>query len=373
MTTTPHRQDTLDDDAQHASLDVADMYSAIAGFPQHLREGLKLADAVDWSKTQPTTPAGIAICGMGGSAIAGDLARSYWEHESPMPVTVVRHYTPPAYINNLWYILASSYSGNTPETLAAVDTLHGRRCQSVLALTSGGTLAERAEAKHWRRMTLPTGMMPRAALGYSLGATLMALARWGVVGNNPGAVAKQLHSDVADATAFLESCATTWGKATPVSSNKAKKIAQSVAGRAVIVVGVTGSTDVAAVRLKSQLCENAKLPAMATAIPEANHNEIVGTELLKQLSISPVVVYLGSVDDHEEIQRQRTVLDSLLTDNGVTVVELVATGDNRLQRLLYLVHLGDYISYYAAILNGVDPTPIAPIERLKAALTSHTT
>ncbi|MBD3297142.1 MAG: bifunctional phosphoglucose/phosphomannose isomerase, partial [candidate division Zixibacteria bacterium] len=317
--------------------------------------------------------AGIAICGMGGAAIAGDLARSYWEHDSPMPVTVVRHYTPAAYINNLWYILASSYSGNTPETLAAVDTLHERRCQSVLALTSGGELARRAEKHRWRTVSLPSGMMPRAALGYSLGATLMALGRWGVVGNNPSAVAKELESNVAEATAFLESCAVTWGKETPESSNNAKQMAQSLTGHAVIVVGVTGSTDVAAVRLKSQLCENAKLPAFATAIPEANHNEIVGTELLKQMSISPVVVLLRSADDHKDIARQRIVLDDLLTDKGVAVVDLMAKGDNRLQRLLYLVHLGDYISYYAAILNGVDPTPIAPIEHLKAALASHTT
>ncbi len=349
------------------------MYSAIAEFPQHLHEGLKLADAVDWSKTQPTTPAGVAICGMGGSAIAGDLARSYWEHESPMPVTVVRHYTPPAYINNLWYILASSYSGNTPETLAAIDDLHGRRCQSVLALTSGGELSKRAETKHWRTIALPTGMMPRAALGYSLGATLMALARWGVVGNNPSAVAKQLEADVSGATTFLESHAIKWGKDTSASSNDAKQIAQSLAGRAVIVVGVSGSTNVAAIRFKSQLCENAKIPAMATAIPEANHNEIVGTELLKQQSLSPVVVCLRSSDDHDEIKKQRTELDYLLSDAGVTVIELMTKGDNRLQRLLYLVHLGDYISYYAAMLNGVDPTPIAPIEHLKAALASHTT
>ncbi|GAB4314499.1 MAG: bifunctional phosphoglucose/phosphomannose isomerase [Candidatus Zixiibacteriota bacterium] len=363
--------DALDDPALHASRDQSDMYGAIAAFPQHLKQGISLADTVDWSKTQPTTPAGIAICGMGGSAIGGDLARSYWEHESPMPVTVVRSYTPPFYINNLWYIIASSYSGNTAETLAAVEVLHSRRCQTVLALTSGGQLAESAQARRWRTITLPSGMMPRAALGYSLGATLMALARWGIVGNNPNAIAAQLVRDTTNGAAFLETHARTWSRDVAGSANRAKQIAASIAGRGVVVVGATGSTDVAALRFKSQLCENAKAPAMATAIPEANHNEIVGTELLRPIDLSVCVIFLCSDDDHPEIRRQSDVLGSLLREQGVDVVTIQSQGNNRLERLLYLVHLGDYISYYTAILNGVDPTPIAPIDRLKSALASR--
>ena len=101
MKTQLHTPDLLDDDSRYSTFDVSDMYSAVVAFPEHLRQGVALGDTVDWSKTQPTTPAGIAICGMGGSAIAGDLARLYWEHESPMPVTVIRNYTPPAFINNL--------------------------------------------------------------------------------------------------------------------------------------------------------------------------------------------------------------------------------------------------------------------------------
>ena len=315
----------------------------------------------------------IALVGIGTSAIAGELARSYWEFESPMPLVVVRNYAPPAFINSLWYIIAASYSGNTAETLAAVEVLHERRCQSVLAVTSGGELAARARSHRWRTLSLPTGMMPRVALGYSLGATLIALARWGVVGNNPGAVARGVTDDLSHAETFLKDTATSWQRDTPLTDNPAKSLAGHLAGRFVVVVGATGSTDVTGLRFKNQLCENAKALALATALPESNHHEIVGFDGIGDASLPWTVVFLCSDDDAQGTQQQRAVLKGMLSDRGVDVVCINALGKNRLERLLYLVHFGDLASYYTAILNGVDPTPIEPIDRLKNALKSSTT
>ena len=135
---TNYALDALDDPPRYARYDPKNMYEAIISFPTHLREGVRLAQTVDWRGFKPTTPAGICFCGMGGSAIGGDLARTYWENVSPIPMIVVRNYSLPAYVNSHWFVIASSYSGNTAETLAAVREAARRRCTRILAISAGG-------------------------------------------------------------------------------------------------------------------------------------------------------------------------------------------------------------------------------------------
>lgn len=367
-TPSPNLAAILDDPQRHVSLDRDRMHDAIAAFPDHLMSGVDLARGIDWSMTQPTTPAGIAICGMGGSAIGGDLARLYWEHDAPMPLAVVRSYTLPAFINSHWFIIGSSYSGNTVESISAVNEARRRRCRNVLVLASGGQLASMASENRWKSIVLPPGMMPRAALGYSFGAVLYTLAQWGVTGNDPRVVTKDIVERVTATAASLKQNGTAWTKDVHGADNLAKQIAGQIGMRAVVVLGATGSTDTLAVRWKNQLCENGKALAFATALPESNHHEIIGFDMLDPDADSLCFITLQSPDDHPEIERQRAALCKQLMMRGHHVIEVKAEGDDRLARMLYLVHLGDFVSYHVAILRGQDPTPIAAIDRLKAAL-----
>lgn len=348
----------LDDPARHGRLDTAGMLAAIEAFPDQLHQAGDLAAQVDWRSYKPTTPAGVCVCGMGGSAIGGDLARSYWEYESPVPMIVVRADRLPEYVNRFWMVIVSSYSGNTAEALAAAEDAR-RRGSNILALTAGGMLAEQARAACWPLITVPGGLMPRAALGYSFGPVMLALMRWGIVPDRE----RELRG-VAEALARIR---VSYGLSAPGAVNPAKQAAAALAHRAVCVYGTTGYTDVAAVRLKSQFCENGKAVAFANALPELNHNEIVGLDAQADPERTAVVI-LRSGEEPPVAARRLKWLENRVAARGIPVVTISGTVTDRLAHLLSLVQIGDYISYYLAIAGGYDPTPIPVIEALKREL-----
>lgn len=358
----------LDDIARHQRLDPGGMHDTIAAFPAQLRDGMHLTEAIDWRSFKPTTPAGVCFCGMGGSAIGGDLARSYWESESPIPMVVVRNYTLPAFVNSHWFIIASSYSGNTAETLAAVREAASRRCNRILAIAAGGSLAALAGENDWPLITLPAGFMPRATLGYSFAATMMALAHWGISGNNPADMAQRVTEQMDECAGFVEQASRRFLRSTPAAENPAKAVAASLAGRSVLVMGAAGNTEAIALRLKSQLCENGKLQALASVLPEANHNEVVGLDALSDTAPRPAVILPCTGDEGNGIIAQQRAFVARLCMRSIPVLQLNAEGSDRLQRMLYLVSLGDFISYHAAIAGGFDPAPIVALDEIKASL-----
>lgn len=349
---------TLDDNALRQRLDPSRMIDAIDSFPGQLLEAERLAAQVDWLAYKPTTPAGVCVCGMGGSAIGGDLVRSYWESESPVPMTVVRSDRLPEYINRFWMVIASSYSGGTQETLSAVEDARIRGC-NILALTSGGSLAEQARTCGWPLITVPGGMMPRAALGFSFGPVMMALIRWGIVPDRS--------SELFSVAKGLEASRGLYATDVSTEANPAKRAAAILAGRTICVYGTTGFTDVIALRFKCQFAENSKAVAFSNSLPELNHNEIVGVDA----SADPerlAVVLLRTGEESEMAQKRMYWVAARVGKRGIPVVSITAIGENRLERMLSLVQIGDYISYYLAIANGQDPTPIRAIEALKSEL-----
>jgi glucose/mannose-6-phosphate isomerase len=348
----------LDDLAVHRRLDTGAMLLAIEAFPDHLRQAPVLAEQVDWLSYKPTTPAGVCVCGMGGSAIGGDLVRSYWESESPVPMVVVRSDHLPEYINRFWMVIASSYSGKTQETLSAVDDAR-RKGSNILALTSGGRLSELARSCGWPSIVVPGGMMPRAALGYSFGPVMFALIRWGIVPDR----ALQL----AEAVSQLSEARTGLGLSTPMPANSAKQAAAALTGRYLCIYGTTGFTDVVAMRLKCQFAENSKAVAFANSLPELNHNEIVGMDASADPSRYAVVI-VRSGEEPPAAQKRLEWVTNRLSKRGIPVVMVTALGDTRMARMLSLIQFGDYVSYYLAIAMNQDPTPIPAIESLKMEL-----
>jgi len=349
----------LDNPAAMRNLDPSGMCDAIAGMPDQLRQATSLVAGVDWKSYKPTTPAGICLCGMGGSAIGGDLARSYWESQSPVPFVVVRTDHLPAYINRFWLVIASSYSGNTAETLTATHEARARGC-SILAVTTGGQLAALASTNKWPLVKLPGGLPPRAALGYSFGPVMLSLSRWGIVAD--------YDEHLQSLAGFLHERQYLFQPDTPLLRNPAKQHAVTLTKRIVNVYGSNPSTDVVAYRLKCQLAENSKAIAFANALPELNHNEIVGLDAQSHPGMAMAVVTLASDDDDTTAAKRRLWIERRLAGRGLPVVRLEASGRNRLERMFSLVQQGDWISYYLAIQNGQDPTPVPAINDLKTEL-----
>jgi glucose/mannose-6-phosphate isomerase len=352
-----------------AALDPQGMAAAIAAQADHIEQGWsaawEAAAAVPhWPTALPCGPAvhahgfdGVVVTGMGGSAIGADFVRAALP-ELAVPYEVVRGYEPPAWVDPCTLLVAVSYSGNTEETLACVHAAHERGA-GVVAVASGGTLAALAQERGWPLIVVPGGLQPRAAVGYLLTALAAALARSGL--------ATGLPEQVTETGGLLRVMAAELGPEVPEPYNAAKAIARRLVGRLPVIYGA-GLTAPAARRWKSGLNENGKSPAVFAELPELCHNEIVGWEgdpaLLERLH---VVVLEDPLEDPRLRRRwEPTLAGARARAAGVDVV--AARGASPLARVCSAAYLGDWVSLYLAILNGVDPTPVVAIERLKRTL-----
>ena len=301
-------------------------------------------------------PGGLAVCGMGGSAIGGDLALAILGDRATRPLRTVRDYALEPWAGSDTLILCASYSGDTEETLAAFEAA-GIVEAPRIALTTGGELAELARAEGVPVIGVPSGMLPRAAVLYMTVAALEAAALCGA--------APSLHTEVDSATALLTSLAERWGPDAPDDS-EAKTLARELRGTLPVVVG-SGPTLAPARRWATQLNENTKLTAFASELPEADHNEICGWE--RGAEVAPLVaVFLADSDQHPRIRRRIELTAAEVERAGAKALVVESHGETRLERVLSLVLLGDLVSVYMAALAGVDPTPTPALARLKSEL-----
>jgi glucose/mannose-6-phosphate isomerase len=254
-------------------------------------------------------------------------------------------------------VLCASYSGNTEETLAifeAAGALGARR----LVTTTGGKLAAAARADGVPVIPLPGGFQPRAAVAYSL---VVALEVAGLCG-----AGERLHAEVDVAAAHAEQLTAEWGPDS--GDNLAKELARGLHGTIPQVAGA-GLTAPIAYRWKTQVNENAKMPCFAHELPELDHNEIVGWEGALELGRFSAV-FLDDSDLHPRIRQRIELTRGLIAGYGAGTFRIEGVGQTRIERLVSLVLLGDLVSLYLAVLRGVDPSPVPPIDRLKAALAS---
>jgi glucose/mannose-6-phosphate isomerase len=301
-------------------------------------------------------PGGLIVCGMGGSAIGGDLAAAALGDRATRPITTVRGYALESWTGPDSLVLCASYSGNTEETLACFEAA-GAAGAGRVALTTGGQLAEAARAEGVPVIGVPAGMQPRAAVVYMVVGVLECAALCGAA---PG-----LHAEVDTAAELLTALVEEWGPDAPEDS-AAKALARQLQGTIPVVHGA-GPTAAAARRWKTQVNENASAAAFASELPEANHNEICGWE--RGRAGAPLAgVFLEDPDQHPRVHRRIDLTAAEVERAGAPVVRVEARGDSRLERVLSHVLLGDLVSVYLAALDGVDPTPVEPIERIKAAL-----
>lgn len=339
------------------AVDSTGFFASLTGLGTQCIRAYEIAQGVAVPKVQEVKA--VAVTGLGGSAIGGDLLRVYSHERLSVPVVVNRDYTLPAFVGGNTLVFAVSYSGNTEETLSAYQDAR-EKGSAVVALTSGGKLKALADRDGVPVIQVPMGLAPRAATGYLFIPMLAVLERLGML--------RHLAGEVSEVARELEVYADAYGPDTPVEKNPAKRLALDFEGRIPVIWGASGTTDVVAQRWKGQINENAKAPAYWNVFPELNHNEIVGFEKPEELLRKLWVVMLRDKGDHARVGYRMEITRRIITGRVAGVTEVTSTGDGMLARLYSLIYLGDWASVYLAVLYGIDPGPVRVIDLLKGEL-----
>lgn len=335
-------------------VDRSNITADILAMPDHLRDALWRAESARIPALD--TRGGLIVCGMGGSAIGGDLLASIYGDRMVRPVHVVRQYGLPSWATGEMAVLCISYSGDTEEALASFEAAGALGAPRVVA-TTGGKLADLAREANVCVIGFPSGLQPRAAVAYSFVASAEVASRAEI---GPG-----LRSEIDFAADRLEELKAGWGPESPLSDNLAKQVAVEIGDRPVTVFGADLTTS-AARRLKCQINENAKLMASWEELPEADHNEICGWDTDSRGQ--GFAIFLEDSDQHPRIRSRIELTEKLISEKGAKTKRLGIEGNSRTERLMSLIMLGDLISCYLAVLRGVDPTPVEAIDRLKKEL-----
>ncbi|TCP55577.1 bifunctional phosphoglucose/phosphomannose isomerase [Tumebacillus sp. BK434] len=350
----------LDDDTLLAAHDPSEMFGALYGLPEQLEEAVRLMKHTgaifDASLVQT-----IVITGLGGSAVGGDMLRTYAGDKCPVPILVNRSYTLPSYVGKDTLVIAVSYSGNTEETLSAYADAKARGAQ-IVAITAGGHLKKQAWRDGHPVITVPGGLQPRAAAGYLFIPQLILLQQAGLLPNATAEIEETLR--------LLREMRKLLAPQAQTEQNLAKQIARKLYGKIPLIHGAAGLTEAIAYRWKTQLNENAQTPAFAHCYPELNHNEIVGFDVPQELIEKLEIITLTCSRHHSRVQKRIEITGGeVLADAACGQTELKALGESDLAQMFSLLYVGDYASSYLAVLYGLDPTPVEKIELLKQRLT----
>jgi len=346
----------LDDAAALRASDPGGMLEAVTSLPSHCREGYRLGlSALDLPSAEGATA--IAYCGMGGSAIGGEVLAALVAPRLRLPVAIVRTSELPEWVGPHTLVVASSYSGATGETVALFEEAVERGCR-VVVVTSGGELGRRADALELGRVVVPGGFMPRAAFGYMALGALGALEAMGVL--------PSLAADLEEAVLELEGVIGLQGPDVPAAANPSKRLALAIGERVPVLWGADGIGAAAADRWKTQFNENAKVPAFAASMPELAHNEVVGWSVGAGDGFA--VIALRQQGESADVAARFGPAMEIAEASGALTQEVWAQGHSALARLLSLVQVGDLVATYLGIARGFDPSPIEAIVRLKRTL-----
>ncbi|MFT4532394.1 MAG: glucose/mannose-6-phosphate isomerase [Candidatus Saccharimonadales bacterium] len=299
----------------------------------------------------------IVFAGMGGSALAALISISWPAYDRPFEIW--RRYGMPKYVSKDTLVIVSSYSGNTEETLSSLEAAEIAGAH-IAVIASGGKLADAAVAKGYPLARLPEVSQPRFGALSSLKAIVTILEKVGIVS------AEDSSKAIATTAKFLENQIANWLPEVPTSKNPAKQLALEVAGTTPVIYGGHEMYS-AAYKWKISFNENAKNVAWCNEIPEFSHNEFLGW------TSHPVdkpysVIDLRSSFEHPRIQKRFEVTDRLLSGQRPAAHVVDAVGDTKLEHLLYCVAYGDFVSLYTALLNGLNPSPVDLIEKMKKSL-----
>jgi len=360
-------------DRDFSDLDKANMIELLEEFPQKMRDALRLGEEFiipTGFLPDPATTTAIAtipsqnfknilVLGMGGSAIGGDLLSDYLSDELSIPIVVIRGYDIPKFVDENTLVFTVSYSGNTEEILSTLKKCLGMKAR-IIALTSGGKLAVLSQENNFPEIKVPAGIQPRAAISYLFFPILKVLERLGLI--------KERNNEIEETISVLQDLSREYCAESPSKNNLAKRVALSLYQHLPLIYGSEGLLEAVAMRWKTQINENSKWPCFWNVFPELDHNEIVGYEIENNINRQVKIIYLQDKEGLLRLEQRREITRKIIEHKVAEFMVCSTKGKGKMARMFSLIFLGDMASYYLAILNQVDPTPVACIEDLKKEL-----
>jgi len=332
------------------------MDEMIRSFPRQINDQWEALKSLDLDLDRFSGIENIVIAGMGGSAISGDIAKMLSKNELSVPITVVRDYSIPRWTDERTLFILSSYSGNTEETISCFKAAI-LKSKKIISISTGGEIESLSRDNDVQIVGLPSNYQPRAALGFSLITLLTVLSKINLISSgflNSVVTASNTLDDFYD-----KYCA---------DGLLAESIAKQIKDGVIAIYGVESSTDSIASRFRAQIAENSKMLSTFNVIPEMNHNEIEAWNEFQFLDMKKIAIWIHDEDDHPRILDRIKITSKLLEKIDIKNIFIKCSGDNYQERCLKLLFLNDWISYYLAKANNIDPIPVNRIMNLKSQL-----
>lgn len=323
-------------------IDKENMEEILNDFPNQVKKGIGLCGDLAVEEEFDK----IVLCGMGGSALAGEILKCYLRQELKIPLIIIKTYSLPKFVDKKTLFIASSYSGNTEETIAAYREAI-RKYIPTIAIASGGKLEELSKINKTPFIKLPGGIQPRLSIGYSFFSLLKLFENSGFI--------ESKKEDTKRTEKALKK---------PMFKEIAKKLAEKLKDK-IPIIYASDDLSCVAYKWKIDINENSKTHAFYNIIPEMNHNELVGYTNVKG---NYHVIIIKDDEDFERIKKRIKITKQIIKEKGIEVTEVEIKGDCFLTKLFSAIYIGDWVSYYLALEDGIDPTPVDIVEDLKRKL-----
>lgn len=343
----------LDEADKLYALDRGGMLRSLSLFYQGLREGYEAAEGLKVDLTGDYRA--LLVAGMGSSAIGGQILSDWLLEDSPIPIHVSRWYHLPRFVDERTLLIAVSYSGNTAETLTALEEGLRRGCQ-VVTITSGGAMERLSVERGIPMVKIPGGMQPRASLPWQLSAIIRLAGSLGL--------SSSLGDEWEEALGVIDPLRSELAPETPTRLNMAKEIALSLKGTIPFIYGPRIFEGIA-YRFRTQLNENSKVPASSGSFPEGFHNAVMIREGVEELRRPLSLVLIRDPEGERRLERKTDAFKGLLDRKVGRIVEITASGRGKLSRILSVLYICDYASVYLGLLYGLDPSSTDSIKALK--------
>jgi glucose/mannose-6-phosphate isomerase len=324
------------------------MKNLIQNFSKQLTEAIAIGNNAKLTKSKNNIT-NVLVCGLGGSGIGGSILSELVVGKATVPVNVTKGYFIPAYVNENTLVIISSYSGNTEETINCVNLAIAKNA-TITCITSGGKIQETANSNNFDCIVVPGGMPPRACLGYSLTQLFFVLNFHNII---DGTFKAELQAAIKLIDTEENSIMT-----------EAMSVAKTLKGKLPVIYATTYNEGIA-IRFRQQLNENAKVLCWHQVIPEMNHNELVGwTEKNDNLA----VLFFLDKDEYSRNLARVDINKEVIKKYAGSITEIYSKGNSIIEKAIYFIHLGDWISVLLAELRDVDATEVNVINHLKSSL-----
>jgi glucose/mannose-6-phosphate isomerase len=347
---------SLDDLEYMRKLDGSNMLQCLRRFPEDCRRAIEIAKKADLSNLADRPFSSVVFVGMGGSAIGGQLICDWIRDKASIPMYVSRGYRVPGFLGSETLVFAVSYSGNTEETLLALEEAR-KRGAPVICVTSGGRLLELSHEGQLPYILMPEGMKPRAAIPFQLFTLVTALKSLGLI--------QDLWEEVDEAIGIVGTLRDELVEEVTSNLNLAKKLALDLRNKVPFIYGPELFEGVA-YRFSTQMNENGKVPASSGFFPELFHNAVLGSEGPDEVLDPLGMLIIRDLEETERETRKIEGFEAMFEDRVGKMVEVESRGKGRLARMLSMLYLGDYVSVYTGMLNGKDPSSTDAIDKLKS-------